>query len=389
MFWKNFLPAIFQGKNSPNTLHPLMRAIGPVVGTVVPKTLVFGMAVFLFGCQKQQLQRDILESNMRQHERALQDANVELDNSRATTASLAAENRSFRGLSFLPSLHHSKAAIKHLEFGRGTGGVDEDRANGDEMLQVVVEAKDTDGHTVKAPGTLHLQVYEVTTEGFKQPLSSWDISAEELRKSYKSGLFQSGHILVLPWKVIPNTPKIRLSAQLRLESGQAFEAEKDLTIRLAASPLTTQPRGSIPAGLVPTLPSYNPGPLGGFPTESGVLVLPPPIPTTPSALAPKPSLPETPVPAVTPLPTPLPTPIKPPPALAPLAPVPGAKPIATTPAPAPLAPTIPLPPPAPVPADIPKPAGLPSSTPAPLAPGILSGLPGLAIPPLSTTNPEK
>ncbi len=373
MFWINFLPGIFQGKNSPKTLHPLMQAIG----TVVPKTMLFGAAVFLLGCQKQQLQRDILESNMRQHERALQDANVELDNSRATTASLAAENRSFRGLSFLPSLHHSKAAIKHLEFGRGTGGVDEDRANGDEMLQVVVEAKDTDGHTVKAPGTLHLQVYEITAEGFKQPLSSWDISAEELRKSYKSGLFQSGHILVLPWKVFPNTQKIRLSAQLRLESGQAFEAEKDLTIRLAAGSITNPPMISVPGGYAPTLPSYSPVPLGGLPIESGVLVLPPPLPTTPPALAPKPSLPVTPV--IPPIPSRVP-------ATVPLAPAPEAKPIATTPSP--MLPT-PLPLPAPVPSEKTLPTGPLSSIPAPLAPGILSGLPGLAIPPLSTTNPAK
>ena len=89
----------------------------------------------------------------------MQGIQQELDNSRATTASLAAENRSLRGIPFMPASQNAKAAIKQIEFGRGTGGVDEDRNNNDELLQVVVEPKDTDGHTVKAPGTLHLQAY--------------------------------------------------------------------------------------------------------------------------------------------------------------------------------------------------------------------------------------
>ena len=211
----------------------------------------------------------------------MQGIQQDLENSRATTASLAAENRSLRGLPFLPSSQNAKAAIKQIEFGRGTGGVDEDRNNNDELLQVVVEPKDTDGHTVKAPGTLHLQAYEITPEGFKQPLSSWDISAEDLRKSYKSGLFQSGHILVLPWKALPTTEKLRLTAQLRLESGQAFEIDKEIKVRLAAG---TQPRGSGASGVIPFMPNIQHSPSGEIPLPTNPAIIAPPA--TPGKLQP-------------------------------------------------------------------------------------------------------
>lgn len=327
----------------------------------------------------------------------MQGIQQDLDNSRATTASLAAENRSLRGLPFMPSSQNAKAAIKQIEFGRGTGGVDEDRNNNDELLQVVLEPKDTDGHTVKAPGTLHLQAYEITPEGFKQPLSSWDISAEDLRKSYKSGLFQSGHIIVVPWKAIPTTEKLRLTAQLRLESGQAFEVEKEVKVRLAAG---TQPRGS---GVIPFIPNVHQTPIGEIPLSTNPTILPAPV-------APGRSQPSTPPASVVPPGATLP---------APTPGIPGVsqsetivpKPIATTPGRIPqmVPPTVsPATPPAatkpapdPVPSAVPSPAGPTVNAPAPLAPGILSGTgsppiqpaptppSGGGIPPLSTIPPTK
>ena len=395
MFLKSFQPVTSREKNSPRSFR--FTRLG--ICTVVP----LGAAVLFSGCasQKSLLERDILESNLRQQERTMQGIQQDLDNSRATTASLAAENRSLRGIPFMPASQNAKAAIKQIEFGRGTGGVDEDRNNNDELLQVVVEPKDTDGHTVKAPGTLHLQAYEITPEGFKQPLSSWDVSAEDLRKSYKSGLFQSGHILVLPWKVIPTTDKLRLTAQLRLESGQAFEIEKEVKIRLAAG---TQPRGS---GVIPFFPNVHQTPIGEIPLSTHSAILPAPS-------APGRSHPSTPPVSVVPPGATLPAPT---PGSSGVSPSEGVvpKPIATTPsrvpavAPTTLPPAYPSPSAKPAPAPEPVPAATPSAVgpsvnaPAPLAPGILSGtnspsnqplsapLPsvGGGIPPLSTTSPEK
>lgn len=403
MFLKSFLPVTFRGKNSPKGSR--ISRFG--FCAVVP----LGAAVLFSGCtsQKKLLERDILESNLRQQERAMQGVQQELDNSRATTASLAAENRSLRGLPFMPASQNAKAAIKQIEFGRGTGGVDEDRNNNDELLQVVVEPKDTDGHTVKAPGTLHLQAYEITPEGFKQPLSSWDITAEDLRKSYKSGLFQSGHILVLPWKVLPTTEKLRITAQLRLESGQAFEIEKEVKVRLAAG---TQPRGP---SAIPFMPNVHQTPLGEIPldTHSNPPILPAPFgPGRMDPTAPPKSV----VPPGSALPAPSPGPsIVAPSEPKPIATTPGRGPTTVPPAVSPPFPPViapgstkPAPAPEPVPSATPTPASPTVNAPAPLAPGILSGTntstnplaptgkptPGTTprnegIPPLTTVPPTK
>ncbi len=225
------------------------------------------------GCQRNQIQRDMLESQMRQQERAMRDMNDELGRSRAISTSLTMENQSLRGGPVVPISEPAKAPLKAIEFGRGTGGVDEDRVNGDEILQVVIEPKDIDGHTVKAPGTLHLQVYEIQPEGMKTPLSSWDVGPEQLRKAYKAGLLQSGYVLILPWKTAPSREKLRVSALLRIESGQAFEVEKDFKVNIPTGTIATR---SNPIQVLPAIPSGMPG------------ILPPPSTGTFPSTLPKP-----------------------------------------------------------------------------------------------------
>src|SRR5262249_26165792 len=105
-------------------------------------------------------------------------------------------------------------------------------------LQVVLEPRDPDGHAIKAPGSLYVEVVQITPEGLKTPLCSWQIPPDQLRRSWKSGLFTTGYYLVLPWKVWPSTPKLRVTARFTLADQRVFEADKDITIRLApqASP---------------------------------------------------------------------------------------------------------------------------------------------------------
>src|SRR5207302_8908304 len=118
----------------------------------------------------------------------------------------------------------------------GTGGVDEDGCPGDEALEVVVEPRDADGHTIKAPGSVHVEALEISPEGLKVPLSSWDLTPEQVRHTWRSGLLSTGYFIVLPWKNWPSSEKLRVVAQFTLADGRLFEADKDITVRL--SPLT-------------------------------------------------------------------------------------------------------------------------------------------------------
>ena len=122
--------------------------------------------------------------------------------------------------------------LRNIVLGRQTGGLDDDGHPGDEALQVLVEPRDQDGHTLKVPGTLVIRAVEITPEGLKKPLSSWEVTGDALRRSWKNGLLTTGYYLVLPWKVCPTNEKVRVVAEFTLSDGRAFEAEKDVTVRL-------------------------------------------------------------------------------------------------------------------------------------------------------------
>lgn len=124
------------------------------------------------------------------------------------------------------------AGVKEIVLGRQTGGYDDDRIPGDEALQVVVEPRDGDGSAIKAPGTLRITAFQITSQGLKQPLSAWELAPEDLRRTWKSGLLNTGYYVILPWKTWPSTEKLRIVAQLILIDGRIFEADKDVAIRL-------------------------------------------------------------------------------------------------------------------------------------------------------------
>src|SRR5258708_13808285 len=76
--------------------------------------------------------------------------------------------------------------LKDIALGRGTGGYDDDHQPGDEALQVVLEPRDTDGHTIKAPGTMYVTALEIRPEGTKVPISSWEVPPAKLPKPWKT-----------------------------------------------------------------------------------------------------------------------------------------------------------------------------------------------------------
>jgi hypothetical protein len=178
---------------------------------------------------------DLVEAELRTREMQLADLRTERDQLHACNDALRREIGALRGgppTGLSPEEASQTFTLRSLVLGRQTGGLDDDGHPGDEALQVMVEPRDADGHTVKVPGTLVVRVAEITPEGFKKPLSSWEVSGDTLRRSWKSGLLSTGYYLVLPWKVCPSNEKVRVIAQLTLSDGRAFEAEKDITVRL-------------------------------------------------------------------------------------------------------------------------------------------------------------
>ncbi len=178
---------------------------------------------------------DLVEAELRTREMQLLDLRNERDHLAAHNEALQREIAALRGgapVKLSPEEAARTYPLRSLVLGRQTGGLDEDGKPGDEALEVFVEPRDADGHTVKAPGNLVIHAAEITPEGVKRPLCSWQVPPDTLRRSWRNGLLSTGYSLILPWKAWPTTEKVRVVAQLTMSDGRMFEAEKDVTVRL-------------------------------------------------------------------------------------------------------------------------------------------------------------
>src|SRR5262245_41232835 len=192
------------------------------------------LSAALCGCQTSP-HNDLLEAELRARDADLRELRSELDRTAAYNDYL---NRELKHLQHMggpatPPVAEgalvSGSRIRAIALGRQTGGFEEDAVPGDEALQVVVEPRDVDNHVVKVPGTVQVYALEVTDQGVKKPLSGWHVDAEELRKSWRSGILSTGYHLVLPWKSWPTTCKLRVVVRFVSEEERLFEADRDLT----------------------------------------------------------------------------------------------------------------------------------------------------------------
>jgi len=157
--------------------------------------------------------------------------------------------------------------LKEIALGSGTGGVDEDGKPGDESLVVAIIPRDDDGTAVKVPGQAVIAVYEVSPQGLKSQIGQWNVTADQLRRAWKSGLLSSGYFVPLQWDKLPGTDRLRIVARFTSNDGQTFEADKDVTVRILP--------GSRPGGLpTPTVTPPSVLPPQGLPSSSEEL--PPP-----------------------------------------------------------------------------------------------------------------
>jgi hypothetical protein len=210
-----------------------------------------------------------VENELRVKDDALREATAELNRSEALTDGLRRENESLRnGVCTTPEGAASIYGVRKIVLGRATAGVDEDSVPGDEALRVWMEPKDADEHTIKAPGTLQVLVFEINSAGLKIPLSSWDIGDDKLRKAWTQGLLSTGYSVTLFWQVPPRVESLRVVARFTTPDGRMFEADRDIKVRLLPG-AAGRPEASAP-GDGPTFRSMP----GSCPVEFGP-ILPP------------------------------------------------------------------------------------------------------------------
>jgi hypothetical protein len=206
-------------------------------------------AILLIGCRSGR--SDLIEAELRTKDRQLRELQGELERTRILNQ--AFEQNLLPSGPGTPGSATSSGGIpyvRNIEFGAGTGGVDEDRLPGDDVLILVIAPKDEDGHPVKAVGSLSVQAQEITPEGTKIPLHTWDVTPTQLRPLWTQGLFSSGFRVKLGLREPLRFEKLRVTAQFTLLDGRTLETDKDIRVHPATAP-------SSPAA-VPTLPPPEP-----------------------------------------------------------------------------------------------------------------------------------
>jgi hypothetical protein len=223
---------------------------------------------------------DLLEVELRTRERELADARAALDQSRNLLRAYEQSQRPAPGSGapgpFLP--------VKDISFGRGTGGADEDGAPGDEGMVLVIVPKDEDGAAVKVPGRAVVAAWEVSPAGIKSPIGSWDVPAEKLRRTWKSGLISTGYFVALPWQTVPTSDRVRVAVRLVTSDGRTYETDRDITVKPPSGAIPRgalpMPQPAVPGFGTPRLPAAPPGsgrePLFPDPLPPGAEELPPP-----------------------------------------------------------------------------------------------------------------
>jgi hypothetical protein len=256
--------------------------------------LTAGM-VSLIGCRsarnfgKPDCKYDLLVAELRTREQEVLEARAELQQLRMTTGT---PGRAAPGLGCLPgepAFHPGvPPGVRGISLAAGTGGVDDDGHPGDEAFMVVVVPRDDEGTAVKTPGVLRVSAYDVTPEGLKLPIGRWEVSPDQMRKAWRSGLLSTGYFVPLQWDQPPAGGKVRFVVRLSTTDGRDFEADKDVSVRPPVAAAPQGPAVGPPAPTAPVTPKIPPPEVPELPPPAGLkgtttgqpmIELPPPAAT--------------------------------------------------------------------------------------------------------------
>ncbi|MBA4191390.1 MAG: hypothetical protein C0467_25705 [Planctomycetaceae bacterium] len=238
-----------------------------------------GIVCMLFPACSPNKRYDLIEAELRTRERELADTRVALEQARNLNRAYAQQSQSSPGPQVPNPATPIYIPVKDITLARGTGGVDEDGIPGDEGLMVVIFPRDEDGSGVKVPAKVQIAAWEVNAAGIKNAIGNWELSAEKVRPTWRSGFVSTGYFVSVPWQTYPGTDKVRVAVRLTTLDGRAFEADKDIFVKpcLSKGGSPALPVTPAPSTPVPKVPREN---LFPDPIPPGVEELPLPMRTS-------------------------------------------------------------------------------------------------------------
>jgi len=124
----------------------------------------------------------------------------------------------------LKKLHHPVS----IKLGQYTGGADLDAQPGHDGVKVYLRPIDQRGDTIKAAGTVRIQLYDLAAESGANLVGQFDFDADQVSKAFSGGFMAYHFTFTCPWKPAP--PK-NAGLTIRVEftdylTGKKFSAQK-------------------------------------------------------------------------------------------------------------------------------------------------------------------
>ncbi|MFT5525321.1 MAG: hypothetical protein ACI9HK_003288 [Pirellulaceae bacterium] len=125
-------------------------------------------------------------------------------------------------------------SISHIVINRlETRGIDVDRQSGDDGLRIVVEPRNKDEVFLPQFGRVSVVLLDPQESGDKARIARWDFDAASVRQSLRDSRTNKGIHLEMKWPgVPPNHSHLRLYVRLETETGERYNAEREIVVQL-------------------------------------------------------------------------------------------------------------------------------------------------------------
>lgn len=93
--------------------------------------------------------------------------------------------------------------VQSIRLGKYSGGYDSDGEPGDEGVKIYLSCVDQEGTTIKAAGSLTIELFDLGAEAGDIPLGEYTFTVEELGQWWSSGFMSYNYSVECPWQAGP------------------------------------------------------------------------------------------------------------------------------------------------------------------------------------------
>lgn len=204
------------------------RSNRPFGDTFYGRYVVFAASLLLVaaGCQDTNNRKTLLTDQIEKLSREKVALAKQLDQ-------VNAENRQLKDrievLSALPKDQIEPWSLQKIEIGRFTGLYDQDKDGRKEQLIVYIQPIDQDGDTVKSPGAVEVQLWDLNKADSNALLGEWHVGPDQLRKLWLTTLLASNYRLTFDVGGKVSEPKEPLTVKVSFTdylTGKVFQEQK-------------------------------------------------------------------------------------------------------------------------------------------------------------------